>query len=413
MAVFDKFTGIGVASGFKLQAKAPLDGRLVVDTIEDRNALVTEHGAYEGMKVYVKSVGISYELKGTTNNDWRTDGVPVVDTEYDRNAIATKNGAYDKLIVYVTEDKKFYIYSILSKSWDNISEYILKNFYSNGYINIDEITGDLKKVKESIAGYGTLPDSDNNLSKQLNEKLASSEKGVANGVAELDSAGKVPTSQLPESVTSAEKNTIVGVQKNGTDLTPDANRKVNIEVPTKVSELENDSGFVTGSGTVNKAIYADYLSSPVYFDGVGTIFDNDVTHYCICSTAAATASKTGELLNFHLTTGARVIVKFTVTNTAANPTLNVNSSGAKPIIYRGAPIKPEVLEANHTYEFVYNGTSYEIVGDLDTTYTEATTAKAGLMSAADKANVDAMPSITVSATAPTEAVPNSLWFGIE
>ena len=45
MAVFDKFTGIGVASGFKLQAKAPLDGRVVVDTITDRDALVTENGA--------------------------------------------------------------------------------------------------------------------------------------------------------------------------------------------------------------------------------------------------------------------------------------------------------------------------------------------------------------------------------
>jgi hypothetical protein len=55
-----------------------------------------------------------------------------------------------------------------------------------------------------------------------------------------------------------------------------------------------------------------------------------------------------------------------VTNTAANPTLNVNSTGAKAIYYRGAAISAGYLAANRTYEFVYNGTQYELVGDLDT-----------------------------------------------
>ena len=36
---------------------------------------------------------------------------------------------------------------------------------------------------------------------------------------------------------------IQGIQKNGTDLTPDANGKVNVTVPTAVSDLTNDSGF--------------------------------------------------------------------------------------------------------------------------------------------------------------------------
>ena len=74
MAVFDKMTGISVASGFKLQAKAPLDVRSVVDTIADRDLLVTENGAYEGMKVYVKENKTTYELKGTTNSDWSAVG---------------------------------------------------------------------------------------------------------------------------------------------------------------------------------------------------------------------------------------------------------------------------------------------------------------------------------------------------
>ena len=53
-----------------------------------------------------------------------------------------------------------------------------------------------------------------------------------------------------------------------------------------------------------------------------------------CSIAAATAAKTVTLddaTNFSLTTGVRVAVTFTYGNTAATPTLNVNSTGAKTI----------------------------------------------------------------------------------
>ena len=65
MAVFDNIKGIGVASGFKLQAKSALDPRLVVATLDERNELVTGNGAYEGMSVYVKAnkKHISYKVQ--------------------------------------------------------------------------------------------------------------------------------------------------------------------------------------------------------------------------------------------------------------------------------------------------------------------------------------------------------------
>ena len=53
--------------------------------------------------------------------------------------------------------------------------------------------------------------------------------------------------------TDAEKNVIVGIQKNGTNLSVDSNRRVNITVPTKTSDLTNDSSFVTQT-TLNTAI---------------------------------------------------------------------------------------------------------------------------------------------------------------
>lgn len=46
---------------------------------------------------------------------------------------------------------------------------------------------------------------------------------------------------------AAEKNVIVAVSLNGAALTPDSNRKVNVTVPTKVSELMNDKTYMTQS----------------------------------------------------------------------------------------------------------------------------------------------------------------------
>jgi hypothetical protein len=140
--------------------------------------------------------------------------------------------------------------------------------------------------------------------------------------------------------------------------------------------------------------FANTLSKTVNLDGVVPNSLNVVKHYGECSTAAGTAAKTVACDGFTLVAGAKIAVKFTVTNTASNPTLNVNSTGAKAIYYRGATISAGYLAQNHIYEFIYTGTNYELVGDIDTntTYSNATTTTAGLMSAHDKAVLDNVPS---------------------
>ena len=72
-------------------------------------------------------------------------------------------------------------------------------------------------------------------------------------------------------------------------------------------------------------------------------------------------------------------VKFDKTNSAAvsGLQLNVNSTGAKAIKYRGGNLPaPATLSANRTYLFVYDGTNYDLIGDLDTTYTSLKNPKA-------------------------------------
>ena len=113
--------------------------------------------------------------------------------------------------------------------------------------------------------------------------------------------------------------------------------------------------------------------------------------YSTCSTAAATAAKTAALTGFALATGAAVMVRFTVTNTAANPTLNVNNTGAKAIRYRNAAISAGYLAANRTYMFVYDGSYWQLVGDLDTNTHTVTGIKGNAESTYRTGNVNLTP----------------------
>lgn len=81
--------------------------------------------------------------------------------------------------------------------------------------------------------------------------------------------------------------------------------------------------------------------------------------YATCSTASATVAKVAVCTGFKLTTGAAVLVKFSNTNSAASPTLNVNSTGAKPIVaYGTTAIQAYAWKAGQAVMVVYDGTSW-------------------------------------------------------
>lgn len=65
--------------------------------------------------------------------------------------------------------------------------------------------------------------------------------------------------------------------------------------------------------------------------------------------------------NFKLVRGSKVLVKFAHGSDSSNLTLNVDSTGAKPVYMNGAALEEE-LEENGTYQFVYNGTQFDLVG---------------------------------------------------
>lgn len=85
----------------------------------------------------------------------------------------------------------------------------------------------------------------------------------------------------------------------------------------------------------------------------------------VCDTAASTAAKTVAIANYAITEGAPVSVQFLYANTADNATLNINNTGAKPILYKDNPLGNNVISAGDTCTFIYTTNSYRII-NIDT-----------------------------------------------
>lgn len=101
-------------------------------------------------------------------------------------------------------------------------------------------------------------------------------------------------------------------------------------------------------------------------DEIGASTAINGSYYGTCTTAADTAAKTVTLVdstNFALKAGAIIAVKFTNANNANNPTLNVNSTGAKPIYRYGTTAVSTGTtttgwRAGAVQFFVYDGTGW-------------------------------------------------------
>lgn len=149
-------------------------------------------------------------------------------------------------------------------------------------------------------------------------------------------------------------------------------RRVNTSDWTDWKKIAFTTSDIEGNSATATTLKTSRLINGLLFNGAGNI-----TNYTTSSTAADVANKTAILANFQLTTGSIVYLRFISTNTASNPTLNVNSTGSKPIQYRGAAVEAGTLAAGRTYCLVYDGTAYQIVGDLDTGLTDITLADVG------------------------------------
>lgn len=102
------------------------------------------------------------------------------------------------------------------------------------------------------------------------------------------------------------------------------------------------------------------------------------SYWGTCTTGAATAAKVvtvSAAQNFRLEVGAMVTFKAPNTNTAQNPTINVNSTGAKPVFFDNAVITTGNLnkagQNGRPATYIYDGTNWVWVSwskDDNTTY---------------------------------------------
>ena len=95
----------------------------------------------------------------------------------------------------------------------------------------------------------------------------------------------------------------------------------------------------------------------------------DTRPYGTCSTTVSTKAKTVAISDFVLYEGASVLVKFSNGNSAASPTLNVNSTGAKTIRFNGSTISNSLYyswSSGAVLEFVYDGTYWNLMTTCNT-----------------------------------------------
>ena len=254
--------------------------------------------------------------------------------------------------------------------------------------------------------------------------IASTLKGSINGVAELDAAGKVPSSQLPSfvddviEVADYDHLPITG-ESGKIYVTLDTNKTYRwtgsgyAEISeslalgeTSATAYRGDRGktaydhaietklsTATASGLYKVAATAQgHISSLTAVEksditalgipGQDTIIKN--TAYGTCDTAGDVKDKVATLVNatnWVLEVGTIVGIKFTYTNTCSlsGISLNVNNTGAKEIRYSdgiwigGVDTKcPTAFgEANQTIYYMYDGTDWVWIShskDNDTTY---------------------------------------------
>lgn len=244
--------------------------------------------------------------------------------------------------------------------------------------------------------------------KQLAQKAKAESDAVATRVKSLEDAG-------------AQANKIESIKVNGTAQTIDPDKSVNITVPTKTSQLNNDSTFQTSAqvvAAINTAISKSGHASFQKVDAVPKadaaqenilylVMNTTTKHYDIYAKIKGSSdSYTMELLDDTTVDLSgkvdKVADKGLSTNdytTAEKTKLAGIAEGANKYVHPSYTAKTSGL-----YKVTVDATGHVSAvaavtkGDItalgipgqDTTYPEATTAKAGLMSAADKSKLDGM-----------------------
>ncbi|MBR5305605.1 MAG: hypothetical protein IKU47_01665 [Oscillospiraceae bacterium] len=266
---------------------------------------------------------------------------------------------------------------------------------------MSEVVAYIKANRELLESYTTekvnVADIIDNLTTSVSNKPLSAKQGVQ--LKALIDAITVPTA-LSQLTGDTTHRTVTDAEKSAWNSKSDFSGEYGDlkNKPTKVTDFTNDAGYQKATEADNKyqpkgsyltEVPSEYvtdseLTAKGYqtasqvqeaVDNAGYIKDCAV-FYGVCSTAADVAAKTVTVDKFELKTGAFVIVKFTNSNSASDPTLNVNGTGAKPIYRYGTTVASTGTTttgwtAGAVQMFVYDGSGWIRDYWNNTTYTNA------------------------------------------
>lgn len=259
----------------------------------------------------------------------------------------------------ITEEKK--------TEWDNKVDKV-----SGKQLSTEDFTSAFKSKLEGLNNYD-----DTELSNALStlrgdfDKLVSGDTTTAiktfneviaflDGIQDTQDLSSIIASIEQQVAGKMDKVTLATVATSG-DYN-DLNNKP--AIPTKTSELTNDSTFITSTDNVASATK---LQTMRYINGSPFDGTSNVVSYAVCTTGASTSIKTVNISNFSLITGSQVRVEFNFPNTASAPTLNVGGTGAKRMSYKGSLITNSnfTFYITKVYTFTYDGTYWVLEGNWD------------------------------------------------
>lgn len=289
--------------------------------------------------------------------------------------------------------------TLIGYAFDGHGDKIIGTSLSEFIINIPLTVADVNNVTVDIDSlvYPTLKQFENevNTRKTEDEELqnslnvhitdTSNPHGVTAEQIGLDKVPNVTTNnQSPTfteattraNITSGETlSTLFGkIKKFFTDLKTVAftgsysdlsNKPTSMQNPNSLTLTMNGSATsYNGASSASKSWYAPTSAGTSGYEMVSNGSGAPVwkpPSYAVCSTSGNTAVKTVSISNFKLTTGVRVLVKFTYEHTSSTAaTLNVNSTGAKNIVVHCGTDNIFVKDyfswlAGETVELVYDG----------------------------------------------------------